>query len=239
MLDRKTLLIFLLFFVAVVQCLGHTINYDFSTLSKTDVGFIYLKMGYTHILPFGLDHVLFVLGLFFLNPKIKSVIWQATAFTIAHSLTLGLAIYGYIHPLSSIIEPIIALSILFLAIENIFHNTKTSVHSNNQFNQQNQFNPGIRWWRILVVFAFGLIHGCGFASALTEVGLPENNYLLALATFNIGVELGQITVIFLAWMIVGKWFSEKIWYRSRIVIPISVCIGCIALYWTIERTFVF
>jgi hypothetical protein len=237
MFNRKTFLIFFFFFIAVVQCLGHTINYDFSTLSKTDVGFIYLKMGYTHILPFGLDHVLFVLGLFFLNPKIKSVIWQATAFTIAHSITLGLAIYGFIHPLSSIIESIIALSILFLAIENILHNTKTSIQSNNQSNQLNKFNPGL--WRILIVFAFGLIHGCGFASALTEVGLPENNYLLALATFNIGVELGQITVIFLAWMIVGKWFSEKPWYRKKIVIPVSVFIGCVALYWTLERTFSF
>ncbi len=200
------------------NCFAHTINYDFSTMSDSEVGLVYLKMGFTHILPLGLDHVLFILGLFFLNPKLKTVIWQATAFTVAHCITLGLAIYGVIHPLNSVIEPIIALSILFLAIENIFYSE-------------------LKWWRVLIVFGFGLIHGCGFASALTEVGLPENNYMLALGTFNIGVELGQITVILAAWLLVGKWFAEKKWYRSRIVIPVSVCIGCLALYWTIERTF--
>jgi hydrogenase/urease accessory protein HupE len=210
-------LIVLLFFPAL-SCLAHTINYDFSTMSNSEVGLTYLQMGFNHILPLGLDHVLFILGLFFLNPKLKTVIWQATAFTVAHCITLGLAIYGVIHPLSSIIEPIIALSILFLAIENIFYNE-------------------LKWWRVLIVFGFGLIHGCGFASALTDVGLPENNYLLALGTFNMGVELGQITVILSAWLLVGKWFANKTWYRKRIVIPVSVCIGFVALFWTIERTF--
>jgi hypothetical protein len=199
-------------------CWAHTVNYNFNELSNSQVGLVYLKMGFAHILPLGFDHVLFILGLFFLNPKLKTVIWEATAFTIAHCITLGLAIYGVIHPLSYIIEPIIALSILFLAIENIFYKE-------------------LQWWRILIVFGFGLIHGCGFASALTEVGLPEKNYLLALVTFNAGVELGQITVILTAWFLVGKWFADKNWYKKRIVIPVSVCIGSIALFWTIERTF--
>jgi hypothetical protein len=197
---------------------AHTVNYDFTSISRTEVGWIYLTMGYTHILPLGLDHILFVLGLFFLNPKLKAVFWQATAFTVAHSITLGLAIYGFIHPVSSIIEPIIALSILFIAIENIFVGE-------------------LKWWRIFIVFLFGLIHGCGFASALTEVGLPEKNYLLALLTFNLGVEFGQLTVILSAWFLIGKWFSGRVWYRRRIIIPASCIIGCIALYWTIERTF--
>jgi hypothetical protein len=218
MLKNFFLSVIALLFLPVASCLAHTINYDFNAMSNSEVGLVYLKMGFTHILPLGFDHVLFILGLFFLNPKLKTVIWQATAFTVAHCITLGLAIYGVIHPLSSIIEPIIALSILFLAIENIFYNE-------------------LKWWRIIIVFGFGLIHGCGFASALTEVGLPEKNYLLALGTFNVGVELGQVTVILSAWLLVGKWFSEKKWYRKRIVIPVSVCIGCVALFWTIERTF--
>jgi|SRR6185436_3067869 len=209
---------FILLLLPVSECIAHTVNYDFSSLSKSEVGFIYIQMGFTHILPLGFDHVLFVLGLFFLNPKLKTVIRQATAFTVAHSITLGLAMYGFIHPVSSVIEPVIALSILFLAIENIFYNE-------------------LKWWRVLTVFGFGLIHGCGFASALTQAGLPEKNYLLALITFNAGVELGQIAVILSAWLIAGKWFSEKKWYRKRIVIPVSVCIGCIAFYWAIERTF--
>lgn len=214
----KSLLLLMALLFPFNKLLAHTINYDLSLLSKTEVGWIYVQMGYNHIIPLGFDHVLFVLGLFFLNPKIKSVIWQATAFTVAHSITLGLAIFGYIHPLSSIIEPIIALSILFIALENILITE-------------------LKWWRVLIVFLFGLVHGCGFASALTQVGLPEKNYILALVTFNIGVELGQLTVIFLAFMLIGKWFSKKIWYRNRIIIPASIVIACIAFYWTIERAF--
>ena len=147
-----------------------------------------------------------------------TVIWQATAFTVAHCITLMLAIYDYIHPISSIVEPIIALSILLLALENIF----ATEH---------------KWYRVLIVFGFGLVHGCGFASALGEVGLPENNFMLALLTFNLGVELGQVAVIFLAWLLIGKWFSDKLWYKKRIVIPVSLGIGSFALYWTIERAF--
>jgi hypothetical protein len=204
--------------VPAVKCFGHTVNYDFASMTNSEVGLVYLKMGFAHILPRGLDHVLFILGLFFLNTRLTVIIWQATAFTIAHCITLGLAIYGVIHPINSIIEPIIALSILFIAIENILYQE-------------------LKWWRVLVVFVFGLIHGCGFASALTEVGLPEKNYVLALSTFNIGVEFGQVAVILFAWLVVGKWFAGKTWYRKRIVIPMSVCIGCVALFWTIERTF--
>lgn len=197
---------------------AHTVNYTLGHLSNTEVGLVYLKMGFAHILPFGFDHLLFILGLFFFNSKLKSVIWQATAFTVAHCITLILAIYGYIHPISSVVEPIIALSILLLAIENIF----ATEH---------------KWYRVLIVFGFGLFHGCGFASALGEAGLPENNFMLALLTFNLGVELGQIAVILSAWLLIGKWFIDKTWYKNRIVVPISLCIGSIALYWTIERAF--
>ncbi|HKR05784.1 MAG TPA: HupE/UreJ family protein [Bacteroidia bacterium] len=216
-LVRITLLSLLLLF-SFSPVFAHALDYDINSLSKTEAGFVYLKMGFTHIIPLGLDHVLFVIGLFFLNPNLKSVIWQATAFTVAHSITLGLSIYGYIQPATSVIEPIIALSILFISIENILITE-------------------LKWWRILIVFAFGLIHGCGFASVLSEAGLPEKNYLIALLNFNIGVELGQITVILLAFLLIGKWFGKKEWYKKRIVIPASASIGCIALYWTIERAF--
>lgn len=196
---------------------AHTINYDLSELSGTTIGWLYFKLGFAHILPLGLDHILFVLGLFFLNPNLKYVIAQATVFTVAHSITLGLTFLGYIQPPSSIIEPIIALSILFIAMENLI-------------------TTELKWWRLLIVFVFGLIHGCGFASALAETGLAENHFLMTLLSFNLGVEAGQITVILVAWLLVGKWFSEKPWYRKRIVIPVSCLIGCMALYWTIERT---
>jgi hypothetical protein len=220
MLKNKHPFVFIGLFLLLIfsQTLSAHSTTDLSKFSRTDVALIYLKLGFTHIIPLGIDHILFVLSLFFLNPKLKVVIWQATAFTVAHSITLGLAMYGLISPSTYIIEPIIALSIMFVAIENII---------------SDELKPS----RILIVFGFGLIHGMGFASVLTDLGLQKNQFLTSLLTFNLGVELGQIAVILLSWFLIGKWFHKKNWYRKRIVIPISAVIAVIALYWTIERTF--
>lgn len=219
-LKNKYFFIFIGLFILLTlsQTLSAHTTTDLSKFSRTDVALIYLKLGFTHIIPLGIDHILFVLSLFFLNPKLKVVIWQATAFTVAHSITLGLAMYGLISPPTYIIEPVIALSIMFVAIENII---------------SDELKPS----RILIVFGFGLIHGMGFASVLTDLGLQKNQFLTSLLTFNLGVELGQIAVILLSWFLIGKWFHKKNWYRKRIVIPISAVIAVIALYWTIERTF--
>lgn len=197
---------------------AHTINYELAKLSATGTAWRYVELGFLHILPMGLDHILFVLSLFLLSPKLSTVIWQATAFTVAHSITLGLAMYGAIEPLPAVIEPIIALSIFFVAIENMLIR---------------ELKPG----RIAVIFAFGLIHGMGFAGALKEVGLPPQDYLVSLVSFNVGVELGQLTVVLAAWLLVGKWFSEKNWYRKVIVNPASAFIAFVALFWTVQRTF--
>ena len=176
----------------------------------------YIQLGFTHVIPLGFDHILFILCLFFLSSKIKSVVIQCSVFTIAHSLSLGLAASGLIIPNASIIEPLIALSILFTAIENII---------------SNQVNP----FRLIIIFAFGLIHGMGFATALKEIGIPKEQFIASLLSFNFGVEIGQIVIIIAAYFLISKWFSDKIWYKKRIVYPISSIIGCIALYWTIER----
>ncbi len=176
----------------------------------------YLQLGFSHVLPLGFDHILFILTLFFLSSNIKTVFVQCAVFTVAHSLSLAIAATGFIIPNSNIVEPLIALSILFTAIENIVHD-KT--------------NP----WRLTVIFGFGLIHGLGFANALKEIGLPKNQFLASLLSFNIGVELGQLTIVLAAYILISKWFSHKVWYKERIVYPISTGIGCIALYWTIER----
>ncbi len=189
-----------------------------ANLSKTEVAGIYLQLGFTHIIPLGLDHILFVLSLFLLNPKLKPILWQATAFTVAHTITLGLAMYGVIKPPANIVEPIIALSIMYVALENIF---------------SSKLNTG----RIGIVFLFGLIHGMGFASVLTELGLPKNAYISSLLMFNVGVELGQVTVIIAAFLLLALPFGKKPYYRSRIVIPLSIIIAAIALYWTVERIF--
>ena len=210
---------FLLLSVVVAQSLSaHATVIDLEKMSKTDAALLYVQLGYEHILPLGLDHILFVLSLFLLNPKLKPILWQATAFTVAHTVTLGLSMYKVIKPPSSIVEPLIALSILYVALENIF-STK------------------LKATRIGVVFLFGLIHGMGFASALGQLGLPQNSYLTSLLMFNLGVELGQITVILAAWFLLAKWFGDKPYYRKYIVIPLSVLISAIAAYWVIERIF--
>ena len=209
----------LLILILVTQPLfAHVIVGELEKMSKTDAALIYLKTGYTHILPLGLDHILFVLSLFLLSPKLKPVLWQATAFTLAHSVTLGLAMYHLISPSPRIIEPVIALSIIYVAMENII-------------------SPRLKTSRIGIVFLFGLVHGMGFANALGQMGLPQNAYLSSLVMFNVGVELGQITVILAAFFLFGKWFGEKSFYRKAIVIPMSALIAMIALYWTVERVF--
>jgi hypothetical protein len=195
---------------------AHAIVGELEKLSKTEVALVYLQLGFQHILPLGFDHILFVLSLFLLSPKLKPVLWQATAFTIAHSVTLGLAMYKVITPPEKIVEPLIALSIMYVALENIF-------------------SPRLKATRIGVVFLFGLIHGLGFAGALSQLGLPQNAYLLSLIMFNVGVELGQFTVILLAWFLLAKWFGQKPYYRRAIVIPLSVLIAVIAAIWTIQR----
>lgn len=205
-----------LFFIIPNLLSAHTVNYEVASLSPTGLAGYYIRLGFTHILPYGFDHILFILGIFFLNPNLRSVLWQATAFTVAHSITLALAATGTIHPLSSVIEPIIALSIAFIAIENIFITT-------------------LKWWRILIVFGFGLVHGMGFAGALAEIGLPENNLLSSIISFNVGVELGQIAIILLANFVLIKWINNKQWYRSRFLVPASVCIAVFALWLTYER----
>ena len=175
----------------------------------------YLQIGFTHILPLGLDHILFVIGIFLFSLKLGPIIWQVTAFTVAHTITLGLAMYGVVSLPSGVVEPLIAASIVYVGVENIL---STSLHS----------------WRILLVFIFGLLHGMGFAGVLTELGLPEGEFLTALISFNVGVELGQLSVIGLAFVLVG-WWRNKDWYRNRVIIPGSMTIALIGAYWTVER----
>lgn len=210
--------------VLTIACLALTsalfahVGATLEGVPRTQIASIYLGLGFDHIIPLGLDHILFVVCLYLLNPKLKSVIWQATAFTVAHSITLGLAMYGYINPPASVVEPLIALSIFYVAVENIL-------------------TEKLQPTRLIVVFLFGLLHGMGFASVLTELGLPTKEYVTALICFNVGVELGQITVIIGCWALLGVWFSKKSWFKSRVIIPLSAVIALIALYWTIERTF--
>jgi hypothetical protein len=140
---------------------------------------------------------------------------QVTAFTIAHSITLGLSIYGVLSLPSGVVEPLIALSIAYVAIENLL---------------TRELKP----WRLALVFMFGLLHGLGFAGVLRELGLPREEFLTALVTFNLGVEGGQLTIIAAAMLAVAP-FMTKGWYRQRVVIPASVVIAAIGAYWFVTR----
>ena len=185
--------------------------------SRLAVARQYLALGFTHILPGGLDHVLFVLGIFLFATRLKPVLIQVTAFTLAHSITLGLSIYDVVSLPSSIVEPLIALSIVYVAVENVLR-------------------PQLTPWRVAVVFAFGLLHGLGFAGVLSSLGLPRSEFLTALVSFNVGVEGGQLAVIALAFLAVGSWARRETWYRSRVVVPASLAIAAVGLYWTVQRT---
>jgi len=186
--------------------------------SGWDTFVTYMPVGFDHILPKGLDHILFVLGLFFLSAGLGALIWQISAFTLAHTITLAAGALGWVTISGAIVEPLIAASIVFIAVENIV---------SNRLNK----------WRPVVIFAFGLLHGLGFASVLGEFGLPQAQFIPALIGFNIGVEIGQLTVIAIAFGLVGLWFGRKPWYRARIAIPASVLIALIGAYWFVERVF--
>jgi len=181
----------------------------FDTLSA------YTYQGFVHIIPKGLDHILFVLALFLFTRKTSTLLWQISAFTLAHTITLALGIFQIVTLPSNIVEPIIALSIVYVAIENIYLQKLSK-------------------WRLPMVFAFGLLHGLGFASVLLELGLASEQYVLSFISFNIGVELGQLSVILIAF-ILTFWCVNKTWYRSRVVIPASIAIGLMASYWFVER----
>jgi hydrogenase/urease accessory protein HupE len=178
----------------------------------------YLALGFTHIVPQGPDHILFVLGIFLLSRRLKPILQQVTAFTVAHTLTLGLSIYGLVSLPPSIVEPLIALSIVFVAVENVL-------------------TPELKPSRIALVFGFGLLHGLGFAGVLSQLGLPRAEFLTALLSFNLGVEGGQLAVIGLALLLVGLPFRGRNWYRQRVVVPASCLIAAVGLYWSVERVF--
>ena len=176
----------------------------------------YLGLGFVHILPRGLDHILFVLGIFLLTTKPRPLLLQVTAFTIAHSITLGLTMYGIVSLAPRIVEPLIAVSIAYVAIENVVTSELTP-------------------WRPAVVFAFGLLHGMGFAGVLRDLRLPRGEFIPALVSFNVGIELAQLTIIAAAFLSIAAWHRDKSWYRHAFVVPASLVIAVTGLFWTVQR----
>jgi hypothetical protein len=178
----------------------------------------YAKIGFVHIVPKGLDHILFVLGLFFYAARWRPLLGQVTLFTLAHTTTLMLASTGHIVVSPNLVEPLIAASIIYVAFENL---------------RSERLHAG----RLVVVFAFGLLHGLGFASVLGDIGLADDQFMISLISFNIGVELGQLAVLVPAFLLFGVAAGNALWYRRLIAIPASYLIGAIGMWMLITRVF--
>ena len=175
----------------------------------------YLGLGFTHIVPKGLDHILFVAGIFLLGTRLAPMLAQVTAFTVAHTVTLGLSMVGVLSLPARVVEPLIALSIAYVAVENLV---------------TSELKP----WRLALVFGFGLLHGLGFAGVLAELGLPRGEFAAALMSFNLGVEGGQLAVIAGLFAALG-WARRAPWYRRAAVVPLSLGIAAVGVYWTVTR----
>jgi hydrogenase/urease accessory protein HupE len=199
-----------------------------------EVAQTYFVLGVEHIL-MGIDHLLFVLALLFLVNNWRRLVATVTAFTVAHSITLAAATMGLVHVAQAPVEAIIALSVVFVAAE-ILHAARGQ--------------PGLTakapW---IVAFVFGLLHGFGFAGALREVGLPEKDVPLALLTFNLGVEAGQLLFIVAVVAVLaalsrlfargsarsdGPWAAE-----AKLQVPVAYVIGSMAAFWVVERVVAF
>jgi len=183
---------------------------------------LYIKIGVGHILPGGADHILFVLAIFLASTRLRALVIQVSAFTVAHTATLALAASGVISPSSAVVEPLIAFTIAFVAIENLFFKDMTR-------------------WRPAVVFLFGLVHGMGFAGFFGELGLPPGQFWSALIGFNVGVEIGQLAVISVA-AVIGLTLRRILKdpegvtrYRMYAVRPGSLLIGMTGLFWAVTR----
>ena len=167
--------------------------------------------------PIGLDHILFMVGVFLLAPRFAPIFWQLAALTLGHALTVTLGIFGLVTIPPEIIEPLIAALIIYVALENLFMASLGS-------------------WRPVVVFGFGLLHGLGFANALEAFGTSEAQFIPTLLGFNIGVGLAEITIVAVCILLVGFWLGQRSWYRWAVTIPCSIVVAGVAAYWFYERT---
>ncbi|MBT8118421.1 MAG: HupE/UreJ family protein [Gammaproteobacteria bacterium] len=184
--------------------------------STFDVIVSYISIGFEHIVPKGLDHIFFILGLFLLSTHLRPLLWQVTMFTVAHTITLALSMNNIVELPANVVEPLIALSIAYVGVENIL---ASRLHRS----------------RLFLVFLFGLLHGLGFAGVLSDFGMPSDDFALALISFNIGVEFGQLAVILIAYISLRIWFKDQLIYRKIVVVPGSMFISVVGLYWFLER----
>jgi hydrogenase/urease accessory protein HupE len=186
---------------------------------KSAATLTYLSIGIEHLV-FGIDHVLFVIGLVLFIKQPVMLLKTVTAFTVAHSITLALSVLGWVTLDQGPIEAVIALSIVFLARELVLEE-----------NQRSRLTLGRPW---VMASMFGLLHGLGFAGALRDIGLPEDTLWLSLLLFNVGIEIGQLIVI--AALFAVGWVISRTRFVPVLVRSAAIGIGCVAMYWTIDRT---
>ena len=177
----------------------------------------FFVLGIQHIIPKGLDHILFIFGLFLFSSSINKLVKQITIFTIAHSVTLIFVSLSVIKINSNIVEPVIALSIVYVGVENIFKNYIKE------------------YLRYIVILFFGLLHGLGFALVLSDIGYRSSKLYLNLISFNIGIEVAQISLILFLYLLIGIKFAKNQYYRIVFQLPSSIFIASIGLYWFFER----
>ena len=177
----------------------------------------FFVLGIQHIIPKGLDHILFIFGLFLFSSSLNKLIKQITIFTIAHSITLIFVSLSLIKINPQIVEPIIALSIVYVGLENIFKNYIKE------------------YMRYVVILFFGLLHGLGFALVLSDIGFRSSKLFINLISFNIGIEVAQISIILFLYLLIAIKFANNKYYRITFQIPSSILIASIGLYWFIER----
>jgi len=177
----------------------------------------FFVLGVQHIIPKGLDHILFIFGLFLFSSSLKKLITQITIFTIAHSITLIFVSLSLMKINPQIVEPIIALSIVYVGIENIFKNYVKE------------------YLRYVVILFFGLLHGLGFALVLSDIGYRSTDLFINLISFNIGIEVAQISIVLVLYLLVALNFAKNKNYRMFFQVPSSILISSIGLYWFFER----
>lgn len=197
--------------LAAMNNVSQSSNDNLTTLERVEK---YVVSGFHHIIPLGLDHIVFIVALFLSTTIFTTLFWQVTVFTLAHTMTLALSVVWGITLSATIVEPLIALSIVYIAIENI------RTESNKP-----------RYWP---TFGFGLLHGFGFAFVLKEFGLSGGDLAISLLSFNVGVELGQLAVL-AAMILVFYRLRHAPSYRMFVQIPLSLVIAVLGSIWLLER----
>lgn len=173
--------------------------------------------GFTHILPGGLDHTLFILGLFFLTRNFGTLLLQMTLFTLAHSLALGLSLHGVVSLPTPVVNVAIGAGIAFVAIENLFAMKLGKA-------------------RLAVIVASGLVHGLGFAHSFEGTAVEQGDFLPALFSYNLGIEVGQIALVLLAYVAVWPWWKNPR-YQAVVARPASILIALCGFYWVVDWSF--